>query len=77
MRLISDWHQAWRWASIRLIAASAAIQLVIISFPAELTAFIPAWLMQTMAIGCLVGAILGRITTGDTHGHDPEPLERD
>jgi hypothetical protein len=61
--LIWNWRDAWRWMSIRLIAAAAGLQLTLLAFPAQLQQYVPGWLMQAAAIACLAGAALGRVTT--------------
>ena len=32
MRLIDDWHQAWKWLSVQFIAVAAALQLAMLGF---------------------------------------------
>lgn len=61
--LIWNWKEAWRWMSIRLIALAASLQITLMAFPQELQQYVPGWLMQGLAIACLAGAALGRVTT--------------
>lgn len=61
--LIWNWRDAWRWMSVRLIAAAASLQIVLLAFPQQLQQYVPGWIMQGAAIACLAGALLGRVTT--------------
>lgn len=62
MHLIVNWKDAWRWMSIRMIALAAGLQLTLLAFPAQLSQYLPPWLLQATAIACLAGAALGRVT---------------
>lgn len=74
VRLVDDWHQAWRWSSVRLIAVSAALQTVLLAFP--LKDYVPTWIIQGIATGILVITLLaaaGRATVmekADEHIND-------
>lgn len=62
--LIEDWHQAWRWGSIRLIAVSAALQTALLAFP--LKDYVPGWIIQdvsTATLGITLAAAAGRVLT--------------
>lgn len=61
MRLIPDWHKAWRWFSVQFITAAAATQVALISFPDSLKAYIPESWMHALAIVLLIAAVLGRL----------------
>lgn len=71
MQLIWNWKDAWRWMSVRLIAASAGLQVSLLAFPQQLSQYIPQWILQTLAVACLVGAVLGRVTTSEPPHVDP------
>lgn len=69
LRLIPDWKQAWKWSSVRFAAAGAAVQGALLAFPMQLQQYLPAWVLSTLsvfALGCLILAIGGRITTTET-----------
>lgn len=61
-RLVPNWHQAWRWASMQ----GMALAIVIISawsiMPASLLAYLPSWMGKALAILALLFAIVGRMT---------------
>jgi hypothetical protein len=61
MKLIADWHQAWRWLSVQFIAAAAALQLALLGFPDLLRGYIPESWMHGIAIALLAAAVLGRL----------------
>lgn len=66
IRLIDDWHQCWRWSSMRLMALSGAIQSVLLAFPGTLAQYVPQWIMSTLATASLLILVLaaaGRVTT--------------
>ena len=62
MKLVWDWKQAWKWASIQFIAISASLQLALLAFPQDIRAYLPDWLTHALAITLLAAAALGRIT---------------
>lgn len=66
LHLIPDWKQAWKYSSVRIAAAGAAVQGALLAFPMQLQQYLPAWVLSTLsvfALGCLILAIAGRITT--------------
>lgn len=65
LRLINDWHQAWRWSSIRLMAVSGVLQAVLLAFPEKMAQYVPYWVMSTLAttsLAILLLAGFARIT---------------
>lgn len=70
--LIPDWKQAWRWASVRLMALGAAWQFALVSVPPQIRHELPDWLVQYGAMICFGAALYGRVThteigKGDDH----------
>lgn len=66
LRLIDGWHRAWRWSSIRFLAAGATIQGVVVTCPAAVSQHVPEWVWQVLscfALACMIAAGLGRVTT--------------
>lgn len=64
LRLIDDWHQAWRWSSVRLIAVSGAMQAALLAFP--LKDYVPGWIVSSLATATLfitLAAAAGRVLT--------------
>ncbi len=62
-KLISDWKKAWKWASVRCMAVSIAIQGAWVFIPEDMRASIPTNLVQTITIALLLAGMIGRITT--------------
>lgn len=72
-RLVDDWRQAWRWASVRLLALSLALQGALLVMPDTVRAYLPDWAGHATAIFLLLAATVGRLVKqkppdGDDHG---------
>lgn len=68
MHLVEDWHQAWRWSSMRCLALGVAIQGTVVTCPAQVAQHIPEWVWQGLSIfslACMLAAAVGRVTTMD------------
>ena len=61
MRLIDDWHQAWKWFSMQFVAAAGALQVALLSFPEVLRAYVPNNVMHIMVLVLLAAAVVGRL----------------
>ncbi len=61
MKLIDEWHQAWRWFSVQIIAVAGAFQAAVLLFPAEMRAYLPEPVMHGIALTLLAAAVLGRL----------------
>ncbi len=61
LKLIADWHQAWRWLSVQFIAVAAALQASLLIFPDAIRTYIPDTCMHAIAIVLLAAAVLGRL----------------
>lgn len=75
IKLIEDWHQCWRWSSMRFLALGAALQGAL-QAPAYVTQYLPSWVLQatsTASFAFLILAGLGRITRVEKH--DVQPSE--
>jgi len=59
-RLVQDWRRGWRWASVQLMAASAAIQFGAQALPAGLHDALPAAWWKYLSGIMLVCAIVAR-----------------
>ena len=74
MKLVDDWHRAWRWFSMQFIAAAGATQLALLAFPDTLRSYIPDSVTHAVAVALLVAAVLGRlIDQGDKHEGTTKP----
>lgn len=76
LRLVNDWHNAWKWSSIRFLLIGGAIQTGLLAFPDKLLQYVPNWLLSALsvfALGCVIAAGIGRITTTEppNDGHNP------
>jgi hypothetical protein len=70
LRLVDDWHQAWKWSSIRLMGLSGTAELALRFFkdlPTEVTQFIDPKVLSYIATGAFVLAFLGRLTQVEKH----------
>lgn len=60
MKLIPDWKSAWKWLSVQIALAAAALQGVILAFPS-----VHDWLgdFTSHAVGLvmIVGLVMGRL----------------
>lgn len=78
LRFVDDWHQAWRWSSIRFLAVGGAVQVALLAFPAQLAQYIPGPVLSglaTFSLICTIAGGIGRITTIDPKDHDDERHE--
>lgn len=75
VRLIDDWHQSWRWSSMRFLALGGAIQAALLA-PDRILQYIPTWVLQTastVSFVCLIAAGLGRVTIVEKRDEHSEP----
>lgn len=66
MRLIDDWHKAWRWSSMRFLALGAVTQTSVVTCPAAVAQHVPEWIWQGLSVfslACMIAAAGGRVTT--------------
>ena len=66
LRLVDDARHAWKWSSVRLIAAGATTQLILVGFPDELQNYLPDGVMKwgsVFCLACMILAAAGRVTT--------------
>lgn len=66
LKLIADWRNAWRWSSIRFLAAGGVVQGALLAFPTQLQQYLPPWLLTGLsefALFCIIAGGVGRITT--------------
>ena len=66
LRLIPDWQHAWKWSSVRFLAAGATVQTTLLAFPDALKQYLPDYIMHygsMFALACMFLGAAGRITT--------------
>lgn len=71
LRLVEDWHQAWRWSSMRLMGLAGTAELALHFFkdlPTEVTQYVEPKVLSYLATGSFILAFLGRVTQVD---HEP------
>lgn len=69
MKLIDDWKNAWRWASINCMALAASVQGAWMYIPDDLRDNVPHHLASAITLVLLALGIIGRITQkGNTNG---------
>ena len=75
LRLVDDFHNAWKWSSVRFIAIGAVLQGAVIGADRTgLSAHIPDWVLSTASTAAffsMIAAGLGRITTTEKPHESP------
>lgn len=61
MKLVDDWKQAWRWWSVRGLAAIAALPFVWPTLPPDIKAFVPVEWQPYIFSAIAIAAIIGRV----------------
>lgn len=66
LRLVDDWHKAWKWSSMRLMGLSGTAELALHYFkdlPDTVAIYIDPHVLSWIATGSFILAFLGRITS--------------
>lgn len=61
MKLVPDYRNALRWASVQLAALGAALQAAWLAIPDDLKAELPEGSQSAIAILIFAGVIVGRL----------------
>ncbi len=61
IKLVEDWRKAWKWFSVNVMVAAAAIQGAWLQIPEDMKSHIPEALVSGVTIGLLVLGVAGRI----------------
>lgn len=61
MKLVDDWRQAWKWASMHAMTAALAIQGAWVAIPAEMQAYVHPIVAHAITGVLLVAGIVGRL----------------
>ena len=65
MKLVSDWRKSWRWFSVQILTALAALPLIWASIPADVQSFLPPeWRPYVLAAMALAGIAARLIDQG-------------
>lgn len=79
LRLVDDYHKAWKWSSVRcLLIAGSCQAAVVASDRMGYSQHIPAWVLSALSTFALLGTIaagVGRITTIDPKEQEDERHE--
>lgn len=75
IKLIPDWHKAYKFGSVQVIAFAAAVKLVLLGWP-DLATMLPQWVTQTVAIFALLGLVLAARVTTTEKSNDPAECPR-
>lgn len=66
---VSDWRRAWRWFSVQVLAAIAALPFVWAYIPPEVQAWVPEawrpWILAAMALAGIAGRLIDQPGRGD------------
>lgn len=72
MKLVPNWKNGWKWLSVHLMAAGAAIQGAWIAFPDSMRSFVPDKYAHIATLSVFVSGILARFIDqsgkGDANG---------
>lgn len=60
MKLVDNWHSAWKWFSLQALGIGGVLQIAFIAMPADMRAFVPDTWMHWIAVGTLLASALGR-----------------
>lgn len=60
MKLVPNWKNGWRWLSVHLMAAGAAIQGAWVAFPDSMRSFVPDKYAHIAAMSVFVTGIVAR-----------------
>lgn len=71
LTLVWNWRDAWRWASVQVAAASAAIQFAILTVPDTVRQYLPDWVTHWSAIFCFASIVVARITATRDKSNEP------
>lgn len=66
LRPVDDIQHAWKWSSVRFMAAGAAAQLTLVGAPQRVLDYAPPWTLTALSIASLICMLLGlggRLTT--------------
>lgn len=63
MKLIENWHRAWKWMSVRCMALAAAIQGAWMFIPDDMRRSIPHHIVEGATVVLLLAGVVGRVTT--------------
>lgn len=62
MRMVQDARRAWRWFSVQMLAALAAMPLIWAAIPPDVQAFLPPewrpWVLAAMAVAGIAGRLI-------------------
>lgn len=75
LKLVDDWHQAWKWSSMRFLGISGLAELILKYFkdiPQEITQYIDPHVLSWIATGSFILAGVGRLTQVEKKSVQPE-----
>lgn len=61
MKMIPDWRNSWRWASMHAMTLALALQGAWLTVPDDLRQVMPAWGSYAVTIVLLLGGLIGRL----------------
>ena len=61
MKLVADWKDCWRWASVHAMTYAIALQSAWVMLDADMRASLPAGVVQGVTVALLVFGIAGRL----------------
>jgi hypothetical protein len=61
MKLVSDWRDAWRWMSVRAMAAQGVVAASWLAVPDDMRASVPSEWLAFVAVTLTILGIVGRV----------------
>lgn len=78
LRPVDDVRHAWKWSSVRFMAAGAAAQGTLTLAPQRVLDYAPDWVLSALSVVsllCILLGLVGRVTT--TEPRDVHPSQSD
>jgi hypothetical protein len=72
MKLVDDWRQGWKWASVHAMTAALAVQGAWVAIPSEMQAFVHPIVAHAITAFLLVAGIVGRLTQKSPKADDTD-----
>jgi len=60
MKLVDNWHQAWKWVSVQIAVVAAALQGAILAIP-NLDTWLGDKVTHSVGLVMLLSIVLGRL----------------
>lgn len=62
LKLIWNWREGWKWASIQIAIVSGTLQAAFVTFPDLMRQYLPDWLAHWVSLFCFISIVVARVT---------------